>query len=150
MIQFQHLVGEIIQHLFIGYGLGVDPDILPRGSWPVYSTTLPTHPDNLIVVRGTTGRSHGRTMVDGETLNHYGFQVMIRAVDDRIGNRKAEDIRYKMQVAMYQNVITIGASRYLIPCISNIGQVLCLGFDHPNSKRSLFSLNAVSAIRPLT
>lgn len=149
MIKFQHTIGEIIQQLLIANGLGVDPDILPLGSWPVYSPTLPTKPDNLIVSVTRTGRIHGRTHVDGEVLQHYGFQLMIRGVDDRTGNRKAEDIRYKMQTSMYQNIIVIDGSSYLIPCISNIGEVLALGIDHPNSKRSLFSINALSAIRPL-
>lgn len=149
MIKFQHTIGEIIQHLLIANGLGVDPDILPLGSWPVYSPTLPTNPDNLIVSVTRTGKTHGRTQVDGEVLQHYGFQLMIRAVDDRTGDRKAADIRHQMQVGMYQTIVTINSVRYLIPCISNIGEVLSLGIDHPNSKRSLFSLNALSAIRPL-
>lgn len=149
MIKFQHTIGEIIQQLLIANGLGVDPDVVPLGSWPVYSPTIPTKPDNLIVSVTRTGKTHGRTHVDGEVLQHYGFQLMIRAVDDRTGDRKATDIRHQMQVGMYQTIVTINSVRYLIPCISNIGEVLSLGIDHPNSKRSLFSLNALSAIRPL-
>lgn len=89
-------------------------------------------------------------MVDGETLWHYGFQIRFRATNDRVGNLKAEEVRYRMQTGMYQTHVTIDSSVYLIPCISNIGDVLILGIDNPNTKRSLFSLNALSAIRTIS
>ena len=149
LVPFLHRPAEIIQKVFILTGLGSDPLLDPLQAWPVYSPLEPSMPDNCLTIGDTQGRDSGRTMVDGEMLLHYGIQIRIRAINERVGFRKGEAIRIKIMEGIYQMRVTLESSIYLVPCLARPSQVLYIGIDNPNSKRSLFTINVTSAIRAL-
>jgi hypothetical protein len=72
----------VIQQVLIELGLGTDPDTDPGEAWPVYSGSEPggqDAPDNCLTVYDTDPKPDGRSMLDGETWQHYGLQIRIFA-----------------------------------------------------------------------
>jgi len=150
-LPMKHTAAEIIRDLLVAAKLGSDPGSDPdlNSTWPVFATNEPSEPDNCITVYDTSPKQSGRSMIDGEDWSHYGVQIRIRAVDHRTGAAKAWDIHETMTTALYQNRIALDGVDYLVPCLANVGPPLALGVDNPNSRRSLFTLNAVSSIQPV-
>jgi hypothetical protein len=144
-----HSPADVLRRLFIAVGLGTNPTASPLGTWPIYATGEPGSPDEVLTVYDTAGSSDGRSMVDGEMFQHYGFQLRIRAATAKRGYEKAESIRRQMAEVIYNEVVTIDDAVYRIPCIVRIGDVLALGKETPQSKRSLFTINALAPIHRL-
>lgn len=142
----EHSPADVIAYLLLDLGLGSD-----GGVWPVYVTTEPDSPDDLLVVSNTQGSDSGRTAVDGEVLSHYGFQVMVRCADEARGSRKAYQLRTALSKVLPTVVVcgTANRTRYLVPAVSRIGQIVHMGRGRPGDGRNRFTLNAVSAVRPL-
>src|SRR3954468_4142840 len=90
-LPFLHTQANIIRWLLIGLGIGVDPDISPQGTWPIYSTSEPDTPDAVITIFNTTGQMDGRSMF-GEEYEHYGFQMRVREVRSDLCGAKAHSI----------------------------------------------------------
>lgn len=132
---------DIVRRLLISLGAGVSPS---NGAlWPVYATSEPGTPDNVVTVYDTAGLDDGRAMVDGELFRHLGFQVRVRSIDHRSGWDKASEIQNLLARSTYDEVVAMpDDTRYLIHCVSRIGDVIALGKEVPNSKRSLFTVNA--------
>lgn len=142
-----HSPAEVIRWLLVALGLGTDPNLAL--AWPIYATNEPNEPDDCITLYDTTGTQDGRSMVDGELFQHFGFQVRVRSTDHRTGWVKAEAIRQALAKSIYQNLVSRDGSRYLVWCAAKISMVLVIGKDTPRSKRSLFTVNAVAPIRIL-
>lgn len=144
---------EIVQWLLIKLGLATDPANTSTQPWPAYSTGEPSSPDNCITVYDTTGQDFGRSQLDGEVLYHHGFQVRVRASEHPAGWIKANAIRIKLSGGVRQVVVSIPPdgtkSSYLVYNINRIGPVLTLGKETPQSRRSLFTLNAMLVVRQL-
>lgn len=144
-----HSPADVIRRLLIDLGLGLDPSpTTAEVTWPVYATTEPSVPDNCITVYDTTGYDEGRTAPDSERQEHHGFQVRIRSATFATGYVKARAIATAMD-AQYQDVMTLDGSRYLVHCITRIGDVLPIGKETPNSKRDIFTINCKAALRKL-
>ena len=144
-----HSPADVTRHLLISLGLGTDPD--DGGAWPVYATSEPDLPDNALTIYDTVGTSDGRSMIDGELYQHYGIQVKIRAATHSGGGYgKADAIRTALAETVYDETVHVGDSTYLVHCYSRIGEVLTLGKETPTSKRSLFSINAIVALKQLS
>lgn len=141
-----HSPAAIIRKLLIDLGLGAEPT--PTAAWPVYDANEPTSPDNCITVYDTQGIGAGRSMIDGELLGFNGFQVRVRGVDHPTGWTKADAIQTTLAKQVLRKVVHVGASNYLVHAASRIGDVLALGKD-PDSKRRIFTLNAIAAIKQL-
>jgi len=141
--------GDVVRYLLIQLGQGVYPSPTGRGDvWPVYKDKEAAQPDNLIKVTDTAGQDDGRTMPDGEPVAHFGFQVMVRAVDNPTGWAKANEIRTAL-AGVTRLVVAVDDQRYLVQAVVKIGQVLPLGEEVPVSKRNLFTLNALLSYRKL-
>ena len=141
-----HTPAEIVAQLMRLW----DPTLL------VYDTNEPDQYDLVTTVYDTEGRSDGRAMVDGELWDHVGIQARIRSSQHLDGERLANRIRTFWAQSINQAVIgmlnddgTPDGSRYLIWCLSKIGQVICIGKNVPPTKRSIFTINALTTIDEL-
>jgi len=89
-------------------------------------------------------------MLDGEIFHHYGFQVRLRTADPKSGWVKAEAVRQTFAKNIYGNTVKIDASIYTVRCVVKIGQVLSLGTETPNSKRHIYTINALVLLDSVT
>lgn len=141
-----HSPGDITRWLLIGLGLGADPE--ESTVWPIFATSEPDAPDNCLTLYDTTGSDDGSSMIDGELYTHHGVQVRIRAATHSGGGyAKASAIRHALAELVHDETVHVGATTYLVQCYARIGEVLTLGKDAPNSKRSLFTLNATVSLK---
>lgn len=146
----------MVKQLLVDLNMGVLPSYNASGAyvglpWPVFASGEPDIPDNCITVYDTTGIKDTRNMYGGLVFYHLGFQVRIRAVDHTSGWLKAEEIQDALakQVLRRQIVVTDG-NTYLVQCIAKIGRILDLGKDMGNSKRTLFTLNALVTMKKVS
>jgi hypothetical protein len=146
---------DIVRWLLVQFGFGVDPeDNQPpqAGAWPIFATNQPNFPDQSITVLDTRGQTDGREMTAGALYDHFGFQVAVRTVDHAAGWQKLAAIRSFMSTML--NNVTVGvpdlpgtgSGQFCVYTFAKIGQVLASGKEAPNSRRSLFTLNALVAI----
>jgi hypothetical protein len=142
-----HPPAQIIARLIVDLGVGALPSTSSSVTWPTYVSKEPTSPDNVMTVYDTTPVSDGRVM-DGESQYHYGFQLRIRGVNYSQGWTKASAVHSAFD-SMYEKIITIDGTRYLVHSVVNNGGILSLGNESPESKRELFTLNALTTITQL-
>lgn len=137
---------DIIRAVLIDRGLGTDPDLVPIQAWPVYTGGEPNSPDNVITTFGTTGNDHGRDMVTGEVMGAYGFQVRVRASTYSQGRDKIETIWETLSETsggVYYLTVNVSGDEYLVVSVVRFGDIIELGKEVPNSKRNLFTFNAL-------
>lgn len=142
---------EVIARLLVELGNGVDPDDYSQSGsatqWPIYDANEPDLPDNCITVFDTSPVSDGRSMIDGETFDHFGIQIKIRSKDHRTGWTKANLLHESISKSVYQESITISGVAYLVHCISRISNVLVLGKSDEKTNRRMFTLNALVSLK---
>lgn len=149
--QLAHSTAEIMQRALIDLGLGTDPTDSPQGAWPVHDGTEPDKPDDCMTVRATTGREDGRAMPTGERLEHYGFQVRLRATDKPTGIAKAWAVAVALDQTLYDLRVSLdlsagGSQSYLVQCVTRSGTVNELGPEKANTRRELFTINGLATI----
>ena len=136
----------IVRKLLIDYSLGADIQFNSVGTyagsnWPVFTDVEPATPDNCITVFDTMGMDQGTEMNTGAIFGPVGVQIRIRSKDKPTGWTRADRIYAWMCREVYQATVSIGANRYEVHCFADIGNVLSLGLDSPNTKRSLHTVN---------
>lgn|SRR3990167_993558 len=141
-----HSPADVLRRVLITLGHGVNP---PLTTWPIYAAGEPNTPDNCITVYDTEGRNDGRSMIDGEQWEHYGVQVRIRSTTHKVGYAKAQAIAEALDQEIYDEVETIDTTTYLLHSVSRTSRVLALGKDTPNSKRTLFTINALVSLKTI-
>lgn len=147
---------DVIANLLVQLGVASIPVTTSGASWGVYVSNEPTSPDRVITVYDTEGRKNGRTMTDGEIQEHHGVQIRIRSDTYPIGYTKARAVVIKLDrdgVAQPESActtVTIGGVRYWIRNLSRTSDVISVGKEAPNSKRTLFTVNYLVSIRMLT
>lgn len=154
-----HPPTDIIRALLISKGVGnlplsSDPSIV----WPIYATTMPDMPDNLIFLKDTKGPDDGADMVTNETALHPGIQVVVRHKVYRSGWTKCKEIIEAFQ-SVNMDAIQYGtpSALYLINGIYVFGNIIPLGKEMSKSRpteedarqRELFSINAITTIREI-
>jgi hypothetical protein len=132
--------------MLINLGLGTTPPGAGY-TWPVFVAGEPPTPDNVVTVYNTLGKDEGRSQVDGERQEHHGIQVRIRGATHDIGYRKARAIATALDRSVYQEGVDIDEFSYLVHCVSRTGDVLDLGSETPESKRQVFTINALVSLR---
>lgn len=142
-----HSQAEVVQYLLADLGHGILPSDLP-GSWPIYALKEVDTPDDLITVYDTVGRNQGKTQFDGEVQEMHGVQIRIRAALNYLGRRKAREIQVGLDPVRLKNV-TVESSVYLVHSLSRSGDVNSLG-NEPNTKRELFTVNFLVALRQVS
>lgn len=142
---------DVIRWLIVWLNLGVTPSTRVTGvSWPVCVGLEPSAPDDCITVKNTQGQDDGRSMPDSEANAHYGLQVRVRSVDENIGWRKANAVRTALATQVRMTHVVIGSHEYNVVAVTRIGQVIAIGKETPASKRNVFTLNVMAAIKQVT
>jgi hypothetical protein len=144
MATLVHTHANIIRQLLTDAGLGILPSV--SGDWPVTHSNEADRPDNFLTVRGTTGQSDGRSMIDGELFEHRGWQIRVRSTNEDVGHTKANAIRQYLSGVLNQ-LVNIDGTQYVVQCFSRIGTILYIGKDTPNGKRTIHTLNGLITVR---
>lgn len=134
---------DVLRYVLIEDGLGV---LANSGVWPIGVGVEADSPDDAITIYDTTGIGQGRTMPDGETQEMHGIQVRIRAARYEPGYTKARSIAVHLDT-VYQKIIVVKTHTYCVHSIGRISDVISLGKESPQSKRILFTVNALVCIR---
>lgn len=146
-----HSPAHVIRDLLVTLGLGTDPD--DGGSWPIFVSREPNTPDSVITLYDTASRMQGRRMVNGITVEHYGIQVRVRDAGPTGAWVKANALAVALDQTIALDDVTVedtdgtGSSTYKVYTVSRVSGPLSLGKETPTSKRNLFTINAVAAIR---
>lgn len=138
-----HPINRIIAELLIDLSVGTS---ITSGEWAVFAGSLPDQPDSCIRVSETTSVSDGRLHPTGLTVTHPGVQILIRDPEQEDGHEKANAIAVALDT-VERDVVTIGASTYLIQAVNRVGDPIYLGTDVPRSQFHLYSLNATVTLR---
>lgn len=139
-----HSPADIVRRVLVSIGAGTAPE--SAGGWPVFSSKEPDSPDQTLTVYNMAGFSDGRFMFDGELFYHPGIHVRVRALTSPAGATKAHSVRNLMSQVLDEQV-TIDGTPYLIHCLGKITEVRELGDESPTSKRQVFTIEAVAALR---
>jgi hypothetical protein len=141
-----HTVAEIVRRLLVDLGVGTSrASDLP---WSAYHGSEPPSPDNVITALATPGVSDGRSMTDGATFDHYGFQVRVRAAKEVDGNRKADEARTTLAKLVYDATVSLDSSHYVVHCFSRLGQVAPLGPETQGGRgRYIFTFNGQVSLK---
>jgi hypothetical protein len=134
----QHSPADIVRQVL------VDANLL--GSLAAYVGSEPDHPDDVVTLYSTAGKSDGRTMVDSEEQLRFGVQIRVRYTDSANGYAYASQLAESMDTVRMRTV-TLDSVRYLVPCLQRLGPVRDLGKALPSSKRNLYTFDLTSAIR---
>jgi hypothetical protein len=142
-----HSTAQIIQYLIIQLTEGT----LPSNSlaWPIYRFNLPNTPDNCGAVFDTTNITQSRSQINGEYAERLATQLQIRGNSYQAGKTKIEAIAKAFDEDVYNTIVTIDSTSYLIQNVGRTSGVLSLGKDEPNSNNYLFTLNNLSTITEL-
>lgn len=141
-----HSPADILSRVLIAIGAGTEPGA--GGAWPIGVDLEPNVPDNCITVFDTAGRPDARLM-DGQLMEHYGFQIRVRSVSHPIGYTKGYDLRTTMAENLKDAFVTIDATPYVVPSVQTIN-LIRLGRESPNSSRYLFTINGLLVVQRLT
>jgi len=142
-----HSPADIIARLLIALGQGVATG--SGAPWQVQADAEPSSPDDTITVYNELGNIDARSMLDGEYMEHEGFQVRVRATDSKIGFKKIRSIADQLAKHVHVATVVIDASTYLIYNCCLKGNVIPLG-RQPGTKRFLFTLNGTVALREVS
>lgn len=127
----------------------VDPDI-----WPINVDQDSESPDTSITVYGTLGRDDGRTQIDGELQEHHGVQIKVSSLD-RTGFLIATQLAVACD-GMVDKGVTVsselmGTNYYILQSVNRTGNgVNALGKDMVNTRRNLYTFNALVNVRMVT
>jgi hypothetical protein len=131
---------ELIRWSIVDGGLGTNPS--SGSAWPVFVGHMPDEPDNAICVYDTTGTIDGRVQSNGETIEHPGWQVRVRATDHPTGYPKIANIRNHLDAVLRQGVV-INTFSYTIQAITLTGGVQSLGQEPDGTRRNNYTINGI-------
>lgn len=140
-----HSPADVLRHLLVELGQGVLPSV--GGDWPIYVGAEPNTPDSVVTLYDTAGRDDGRVMSDGERQEHHGVQIRLRDPDHQSGYLKARAVALALDQDIAQSEQTIAGTTYTVHAVSRTTDVISLGKEVPKSKRNLFTINVVVALR---
>lgn len=105
-----------------------------------YAGDEPDKPDNTVTIYDTDAGNNYRSFVDLKTGGPSGVQVRVRGTTHRIAYSKISEINdYLAQVV--RRGVSIETEYYMVDGCSNIGNIIGLGRESPQSQRHLFTLN---------
>lgn len=144
---------DVLQHYLVARALGTLGGA--DGTWPVFSNGEPSSPDNCVTVYDTAGIEQGRPMIDGGDAGPMGVQVRVRAVNHATGWAKIAAIKENLESSStaigpyHYGPLTVNGRSYRIQCVLKIADIAALGKALPQSRLSLFTLNALIRIADL-
>lgn len=146
--ELEHTPADILRYLLIALGEGVLPSNWSAGLWPIANDTENQTPDAYITTYDTSASDDGRSLVTGETFQHYGVQIRVRAGSNSSAWVKCKRLQTVLDQAVINEVVAIGDARYLVAAVDT-GNPLRIGADAPNSARRLVTMNCTVPIRQL-
>lgn len=139
---------KVLQRLIVNFGGGMLPTNGGADTWPIYVDQEPDLPDNCITIYNVVGRKDGRTMIDGEIMEHHGIQLRIRGALSDVTYTKARALAVLLDEEIYQEQFIIGSSVYCVHSFTRTTDVIPFGKDAPTpSKRSMYSINGLVDLR---
>lgn len=142
----EHSVGDVIRQLIVDMGWGVDY-VDDATDWASFEGTEPDLLDNCITVYDTTGVDQMRVMVTGERQESHGFQVRVRSKTKSVGFAKVREIAVGFDSEVYLATVNVDSASYRVQSVKRNGEPLYIGYDSPNTKRFLHTLNCVVSLR---
>lgn len=139
-----HSPADILATLLVRLGLGG----AVGEAWPVYVSSEPASPDNVLTVYDTAGRSFDSSMVTGRRWALHGFQVRVRSATPAPGYVKACAVAVALDEQINAAGVTLEGVTYCVADVDRTTDVIPLGKE-PESKRSLFTVNGLALLRML-
>ena len=139
-----HGQDRILLQLLYDLELAVEPAPPSYSEWTGYYSLHPDAPDNSLAVFSTENRLFGRTHLDGEIQQQYGFMLRLRSNGEAGYARGSLIVDSLSQVV--RRTVTIDSRDYLIQCVNFTGGVIPLG-PELGGRRKLWSLNGMLALR---
>lgn len=146
-VTLEHSPADILRRVLIDLGHGADP---PTAPWPIYAAGMPDVSDNCMAIFDTEGRDGGRSQIDGERVQHRGFQVQLRAATHSDGFSKAEAVAIALDEEIYATSVTIDGVTYCVHSVTRTSGPLALGKEAPKSQRSLFTINGLMMVKNIS
>jgi len=140
----RHSPSDIIRHLLVNIGVGSLPS--DNLEWPIYDSLENDSPDNAITIYCSSGVPMGRQQTNGVIPQQYGVQFRIRANSTVFGYRKASEIEATIDTVVLNNTVTVDSETYVVKCINRKGTVISLGAESPQTKRTIYTLNALATL----
>lgn len=142
---FSHSPADIVEMMLRDLGLTGDGT-----SWPSSVNSELADDDDVVTVYDTPGRSEGAFQVDGQCQQQDGVQIRVRSSSHKVnGWLKADTIAKTLDQSVTNRVVTIDGSSYIVYDMARTGPVISLGKDSPTSKRNIYTVNYLVAVRPL-
>jgi hypothetical protein len=138
---------RVVRQLLINLGVVNEVGAAVTPYWPAYSPGEPPSPDNVVTVYNTSGQKDSRDKNTREMEGHHGIQVRIRGIDQATAFQKANDVTEALDKRVRYTAVTVGANQYIVKAVSRTGEAIDIGKETPSSKRSLFTVNALVAVR---
>jgi len=139
----------IMREYLIDEGLVTDPD--SSTDWPAYIGQLPDDnniKDDIVACIDTTPIKDGRIMEDGENIFHYGFQLLIRAIDYNTCYAKASALASALELVNRDEVVISGTT-YRLDNVTQATGVVSLGQEEGSKRRELFSVNFLVTLKEI-
>lgn len=137
-----HAQCEIIRKLLIDLGQAANSQTV---DWSIFSYTEPNTPDNCITVYNTTGTTQGSFQTSGEVQEFHGIQIRLRGNNKKTAFAKANDIFVALS-GVQMRTVTVESSAYTVASVRPTANVIDLGNETPDSKRRIFTINAITAL----
>ena len=136
-----HLLADVIAQHFIDQGLGTA--LTDDSSWPVSVDSQPDMPDSAITVYNVAGRLQGRIQKTGQTLEHPGISIRVRARRHSVAVAKGKDI-FDAIDGMNRTIVYVDGVGYRVESLSNTTSMLSIGVEKDREPgRQLITLNAI-------
>jgi len=153
LLESYDVVGDSPAAIIASYLTGVALMTVPSAGedWPLYISYLRDEQgvkDNAGAIYNTSPVKDGRRMVAGTVLQHYGIQIIIRALIEETGWTKCNILANQLDSVVNVDVIKDG-STYRLHNVSRVGGINVLGEEMTTKRRKLFSMNFLVSLTKL-
>lgn len=134
---------KVMQKLLIDLGLASSKE--SGGDYPCYYSNQPDKPDKCFTVYNTDGQVQGR-VIGGEALEVHGIQIRLRDIDVETGDNKLNLVATTLAEDVLNTLVDISSSRFKVYAITQPSNIMYIGFDAPNTRRSIWTLNLLMTV----
>lgn len=151
---------KVVRQLLIDGSLGQSGGSVSGTSgsssdWPIFAPNTPDLPDNVVVIKDTSGIQQGRLNIDGSEVYRPGIQILVRSNDYDTGWEKIQRIATYLDESVLRSSATVGSTSYFVDAWSRASGPISLGKESEGrrletsagtSKRYLFTLNGTLSL----
>ncbi len=151
---------KVVRQLLIDGSLGQSGGSVSGTSgssddWPIFAPNTPDLPDNVVVIKDTSGIQQGRLNNDGSEVYRPGVQILVRSNDYDTGWEKIQRIAIYLDETVLRSSAAVGSASYFVDTWSRASGPFSLGKESEGrrletsagtSKRYLFTLNGTLAL----